>query len=1177
MADATFMFLLAGAINMSGTSGSTELPDFPTEAPHKNERDTWTEAVLNILALSELLAVAQRVVPASLLSVAVPADQTVWGGELTVTQEPDLIKRTRHNSARVDKITNEVLRASQYEAGKQALSSRLAAMLFKSLKTNAPYVLQDLKLRHVTHSAPRGAAVYDGVAMFEELRRNPDVEGPTRTRSEYFHTKEFEKLRDESLPDGTTMEEYAAKCMRLLSDHIPHLPKHIVMEGEALSAIYMDFLPKICASEARSAKRQLVAAGKWGNPMEVLRAMKDVAEYFADESRANARMVAMLQPESRRAEALALAMAPITLTRKAEAAALAASVLSQSGKPSYVPPARGAPGKGAAAAKQANRYLAPGTWCSKNSCNNKHDEKGLPCFFDPDWAGPLPYSVTQKPEYLKKILEGRVKAGTRLQKKVKVLLEPVKPTAAAALVPTEEGYDEMPGRQDSDIFGYHGAYVINPVLAAERAQDWRETFSLDVCAECFDLLDDLEDDHAGSDACMLAEAEQERQREAAQAEVMRDEAERAAELRQAEDRRRAAAAASAADEHAGRIEALAAATRADQRRQELSKRARIAAQAEEQRADVQYREQLRAAEQVELHASRRAATEAPEALRAAELRATQRAAAEVPEVRETQCPPAESLPHSPPAEPLPPVQWFAVVGGGEEGIHRVPLARKAVLQAAHGTELVIGPTSAEGARDALVDAQRARQAAVWRAKPPAMMRKMEYIDLRAEVATLTPTGGIGAIRSLAARAFSPENDPCPVPLEFGFEGRTVQNIIYELRCHVGLEIPAEWGVGAMMSADDFTSRAAGPYSHSALTSRAGLRGRAEPDSMLAPGVHSQLLITPQQCNALFASTAVILAVVVVMLATCAPLVTIACASFVVSPLRFASALSHTALGPPSTVNVLINQFRLVEGATAIAYSLILWLVVLCGTLYLLPTTVVVGGLYRSGSRFGRAALALARAVPRRIVTWVAAGGVSFVGLVMLLSICGIGGAAATHVGVHRVHRALETLPLPAAVRDTVQHVARTQHNLSFAPGAIFMPRADMSDLAHALDLPVRDSSPAVTACAATPPALSCARLTIADSGAGVDAGDGSNGRPGSRRPNTLAVSTANGVVAPAEKYEMVLSARCRNGAVRSVVRPDALIMPNCAHTLISVGRLAAEQGMGFWIGKYNEECYLRPT
>ena len=79
--NATFMFLLVGA--RSGSADNSNLPGFPTVAPHKTERDDLVDKVINIRSMSELIAIVQKGVPVSLLSVAGPADLRVWGDELT--------------------------------------------------------------------------------------------------------------------------------------------------------------------------------------------------------------------------------------------------------------------------------------------------------------------------------------------------------------------------------------------------------------------------------------------------------------------------------------------------------------------------------------------------------------------------------------------------------------------------------------------------------------------------------------------------------------------------------------------------------------------------------------------------------------------------------------------------------------------------------------------------------------------------------------------------------------------------------------------------------------------------------------------------------------------------------------------------------------------------------------
>ena len=70
---------------------------------------------------------------------------------------------------------------------------------------------------------------------------------------------------------------------------------------------------------------------------------------------------------------------------------------------------------------------------------------------------------------------------------------------------------------------------------------------------------------------------------------------------------------------------------------------------------------------------------------------------------------------------------------------------------------------------------------------------------------------------------------------------------------------------------------------------------------------------------------------------------------------------------------------------------------------------------------------------------------------------------------------------------------------------------------------------------------------------------------GTRGANTVAVSTANGTVVPPEHVTNRIPCRRRNGTVYQLVRPRALVMDNCPHTLISVGNLCAQDGFGFWL------------
>ena len=100
-------------------------------------------------------------------------------------------------------------------------------------------------------------------------------------------------------------------------------------------------------------------------------------------------------------------------------------------------------------------------------------------------------------------------------------------------------------------------------------------------------------------------------------------------------------------------------------------------------------------------------------------------------------------------------------------------------------------------------------------------------------------------------------------------------------------------------------------------------------------------------------------------------------------------------------------------------------------------------------------------------------------------------------------------------------------------------------------------------------------LVIGDTGAAIHVVTGPWAAvPGSVRPNTLAVKTANGSVVPPLKCDSLLTLETANGSTRTVLLEDALIMADCAHNLVSLGKLAAEQNISLTLGAGIEPSYL---
>ena len=185
--------------------------------------------------------------------------------------------------------------------------------------------------------------------------------------------------------------------------------------------------------------------------------------------------------------------------------------------------------------------------------------------------------------------------------------------------------------------------------------------------------------------------------------------------------------------------------------------------------------------------------------------------------------------------------------------------------------------------------------------------------------------------------------------------------------------------------------------------------------------------------------------------------------------------------------------------------------------------------------------------------------------------------------------------MPLAIRSVAMEISREQHNLTFQISGDYLQGNDTISLAGDLGIPAfittldgvelnvddLDESQEAAACKAG--RVSAPRLSLLDTGAAIDTSDGTTEEDGgyavagTRGANTVAVSTANGTVVPPEHVTNRIPCRRRNGTVYQLVRPRALVMDNCPHTLISVGNLCAQDGFGFWLGPYASESYLRPT
>ena len=82
--------------------------------------------------------------------------------------------------------------------------------------------------------------------------------------------------------------------------------------------------------------------------------------------------------------------------------------------------------------------------------------------------------------------------------------------------------------------------------------------------------------------------------------------------------------------------------------------------------------------------------------------------------------------------------------------------------------------------------------------------------------------------------------------------------------------------------------------------------------------------------------------------------------------------------------------------------------------------------------------------------------------------------------------------------------------------------------------------------------------------------------PGSIRKNTTSVSTANGIATPDWRCDVPMKVGMLDGTVRTVIRRDCLVMPKCAHELVSAGNIAKQHRIRTLIADNNETRLIFP-
>ena len=318
------------------------------------------------------------------------------------------------------------------------------------------------------------------------------------------------------------------------------------------------------------------------------------------------------------------------------------------------------------------------------------------------------------------------------------------------------------------------------------------------------------------------------------------------------------------------------------------------------------------------------------------------------------------------------------------------------------------------------------------------------------------------------------------------------------------------------------------------------------------------------------------AVAALVVATCMPSVTVA---------TLGAAMAGSSAGAPPLAHSLGPSFAnasmalgpatggalpIEDGVRAALTSLMF---MLAFTLLLLIWSVR-GAIRATGRAVGRAASAACAAVramstrilivmlvcvigPQQGATAISPTTASrLMGLLSAVSRSGIGGRQVAHAAGAFVHNKYDLAFLPDASADTCLRLGRDL-GLPNEPLPV-MNAASGSYIKPELGTSVRPRG-----------------LHLADSGAGIHAvNDMQYVVPGSLRTNTTAIATANGVTVPPHRCDAALSVRTHGGSLRRLLLNDAILLPECQHSLVSLGLLARDEHASTVIGAGADDSYI---
>ena len=237
------------------STGSSDLPDFPGEHPSDKDLCDWLDLVMP--KLRRLYgALLRGETPQHLLQFENGADDLTGLERIDPAATPEgmSVARVMQHNRQVDVETKAVVaRRNQLAAGLRTERSNLAQLVIGMMQRKAPLRLKSLL---ATHAVAGYDECYKGDAMVKDLLA---LRGTTGQHEEVQdHDREVERMRDEPLPDGCSVDDYAYRVNELIRDHVDHLERPL--QGAALGRFIVRMMPAVNASEGRSIIRRCTDA-----------------------------------------------------------------------------------------------------------------------------------------------------------------------------------------------------------------------------------------------------------------------------------------------------------------------------------------------------------------------------------------------------------------------------------------------------------------------------------------------------------------------------------------------------------------------------------------------------------------------------------------------------------------------------------------------------------------------------------------------------------------------------------------------------------------------------------------------------------------------------------------------------------------------------------------------------